>query len=231
MLFGSNQRLARSQGLSLSLLGKMLELSDTVKYLGLTLDVSLNWHEHINDISCKVTRRLNLLGRIRKYLSIDTCKHLHMTLIQPLSEYCDVIWSNADSSSLNRLLRLQKRGARIILHKKTREERTVNLFRELGWVSLFERWTFHKCLTVYKCLNGFCPSYLCDLFSLNSDIHNYNTRNKSNLHMAKITSKSGYRSFTYSAAKLYNSLNTATKSASSINSFSNNYWSDTCRFL
>ena len=65
MLFGSKQRLTRSQGLSLFLLGKLVELSNTVKYLGLIFDASMDWHEHINNISNKVTRGLNLLGRIR----------------------------------------------------------------------------------------------------------------------------------------------------------------------
>ena len=65
MLFGCKQRLARSQGLSL-----FLELSNTVKYLGLTFDASMDWHEHINNISNKVTRRLNLLGRIRNFLHL-----------------------------------------------------------------------------------------------------------------------------------------------------------------
>ena len=150
MLFGSIQRLARSQGLSLFLLGKLLELSNTVKYFGLIFDASMDWHEHINNISNKVTRRLNLLGRIRKYLDTDTCKLLYMNLVQPLMEYCDIVWSNADSTSLQRLLRLQKRGARIILQKKISEDRTANLYWELGWVSLFERWNFHKCLTVFN---------------------------------------------------------------------------------
>ena len=63
MLFGSKKRLARSQGLSLFLLSKHLELSNTVKYLGLTFDASMDWHEHISNISNKVTHRLNLLGR------------------------------------------------------------------------------------------------------------------------------------------------------------------------
>ena len=91
MLFGSKQRLARSQGLSLFLLGKLLELSNTVKYLGLTFDASMDWHEHINNISNKVTRRLNLLGRIRKFLDTDTSKLLYTSLVQPLMEYCDIV--------------------------------------------------------------------------------------------------------------------------------------------
>ena len=66
MLFDSIKCLARSQGLSLFLLGKDLEMSNTVKYLGLTFDASMDWHEHINNISNKVTHRLNLLGRIWK---------------------------------------------------------------------------------------------------------------------------------------------------------------------
>ena len=114
----------------------------------------------------KVTHRLNLLRRIRKYLDTDTCKLLYMTLVQPLMEYCDIVWSNADSMCLQRLLRLQKREARIILQKKIREDGTANLYCELGWVSLFERWNFHKCLTVFKCLNGIYPPYLRRLFFL-----------------------------------------------------------------
>ena len=164
MLFGFKQRLARSQGLSLFLLGKLLELSNTAKYLGLIFDPSMDWHEHINSISNKVTRRLSLLGRIRRYLDTDTCKLLYMSLVQPLMEYCDIVWSNADITCLQRLLRLQKRGARIILQKKIREDHTANLYCELGWVSLFERWNFHKCLTVFKCLNGIYPPYLRSLF-------------------------------------------------------------------
>ena len=100
MLFASKQRLARSQGLSLFLLGKLLELSNAVKYLGLIFDASMDWHEHINSISNKVTRRLNLLGRIRKCIDTDTCKLLYVTLVQPLMDYCDIVWSNADSTCL-----------------------------------------------------------------------------------------------------------------------------------
>ena len=140
-------------------------------------------------------------------------------------EYCDIVWSNADSTSLQRLLRLQKRGTWIILQKKIREDRTTNLYCELGWVSLFERWNFHYCLPVFKCLNGIYLPYLRRHFSFNSDVHHYNTRNRANLHMVKITSKSGHRSFAYSAAKLFNSLGYTTKRSLTLKQFVNNYWS------
>ena len=52
-----------------------------MKYLSLIFNASMNWREHINIICNKVTRRLNLLGRIWKYLDTDTCKLLYMTLV------------------------------------------------------------------------------------------------------------------------------------------------------
>lgn len=92
MLFGSKQRLVRPDKPVLSLSGTFLELTQSVKYLGLSFDSAMTWHDHIEDVASKVSKRLGLLGRIRKYLSVDTCKHLHDTLVQPLYEYCDIIW-------------------------------------------------------------------------------------------------------------------------------------------
>jgi hypothetical protein len=95
-----------------------------------------------------------------------------------------------DKSSLERLLRLQKHGARLILRRKIRECRSDNLFKVLGWVYLTDRWAFHKCETVFRCLNGFCPSYLSNVLNLNSKVHNYNTRRRNDIHLCKISSRS-----------------------------------------
>ena len=102
-----------------------------MKYLRLTFDASMDWHELINNISNKVTRRLNLLGRIRKFLDTETSKLLYTSLVQPLTEYCVIVWSNADNTILQRLLGLQKRGARIILQK--RSEKIVPQICIVNW--------------------------------------------------------------------------------------------------
>jgi hypothetical protein len=43
---------------------------------------------------------------------------------------------------------------------------------------------------VYKCMNGLLPEYLRKFVVKNSDVHNYNTRAKNNIHISKINSKS-----------------------------------------
>ena len=180
----------------------------------------MNWHRHIDTIAWKVSCRLGLLSRIRKYISIDVCKHLHNSVY--LYEYCDIVWSNSDKTYLDRLLRLQKRGARIILKRKIREVSSEQLFRELVWLPLTERWTFHKCLQGFRCINVFFPSYLLNLFSRNSDVNSYNTRGRSNIHLNRISSKSGSRSFSYSAAELVNDLPGHVKNSDSMRRFTSN---------
>ena len=168
--------------------------------------------------------RLGPLGQIRKYISVT---QLHCSLIQPLYEYCDVVWSNADKTHLQHLLRLQKRGARLILKRKTNDCRSSALFKQLGWVNLTDRWSFHMCDTVYRCLNHFCPSYLSNFFCPNSDY----TIRKNDINLAKTGSKSGERSFTFKAAKLLNSLSSTAKSAKSVTSFTNLYWRETKQYV
>ena len=62
-----------------------------MKYLSLIF-TSMDWHEHINIICNKVSRRLNLLGRIWKYLDMDTCKRLYMTLVPGEGRYFRNFW-------------------------------------------------------------------------------------------------------------------------------------------
>ena len=105
-----------------------------------------------------------------------------------------------------------------------REVSSEQLSKELGWLPPIARWTFHKCPQVFRCINGFCPSYLLNLFSHNSDVHSYNTRERSNIHSNRISSKSGSRSFSYAAAELFNGLPDHVKNSESMRSFTSNYW-------
>ena len=66
--------------------------------------------------------------------------------------------------------------------------------------------------------------YLLNLFSRNSDVHSYNTRGRSNVHLNRISSKSGSRSFSYAAAELFNDLPDHVKNSDSMRNFTSNYW-------
>ena len=64
-----------------------------------------------------------------------------------------------------------------------------------------------------------------NMFSRNSDIHSYNTRGRRNihLHVNRINSKSGIRSFLYAAANFVNNLPSSVINSKSIRSSTLNY--------
>ena len=127
---------------------------------------------------------------------IYECRYIVVSAAFGLSELSTCLWPMKKAFFSFYIIKNNK-------WRKTNDSRSSAFFKELGWVNLTEKWTFHKCETVYRCLNYFCPSYLSNLFCLNSEVHNHNTRRKNDIHLIEIESKSGERSFTYKAAKLF----------------------------
>ena len=64
--------------------------------------------------------------------------------------------------SLNRVLKLQKRAARIILNADSQAS-SVKLFNKLKWIPFYEQAKIAKCCIIYKRLQGHVPAYLKSL--------------------------------------------------------------------
>ena len=63
-----------------------------------------------------------------------------------------------------RLLKLQKRAARIILQADFMTP-SKEMFRELGWLTFSNRVEYRICFMVFKSLNGQAPEYLSSLLT------------------------------------------------------------------
>ena len=121
---------------------------------------------------------------------------------------------------LNKVFRLQKRAARVILNADTRAY-IVDLFRELiiliGY--LFHKAKINQCALVYKRLNGVCPDYMLELLKRNIDIRSTERQSRYgslNLICPKYNRESeGARTFQVSATRFWNSLPNEIKCSSS----------------
>jgi hypothetical protein len=69
----------------------------------------------------------------------------------PLIDYCCVVWGACSNEGLNRILKLQKRTARLILDQDSIAP-SESLFKQLGWMSIEQRIKHYKDLLVSKCL-------------------------------------------------------------------------------
>ena len=68
VIFKSKQK-KFERDLKIKLCGKRLYPTDSVKYLGVTIDTNLTWQDHVNNLSTKLNRANALLFKMRKYVS------------------------------------------------------------------------------------------------------------------------------------------------------------------
>ena len=88
----------------------IIKRTDTHKFLGVTIDSSLNFKAHIDEISSKISKSTGVLYRLSNFLSSATLRSLYFSFIHSYLEYCNIVWGSTFDSYLLPLFRLQKKG-------------------------------------------------------------------------------------------------------------------------
>ena len=110
-------------------------------------------------------------SKIRAFLPLKQRLLFYNGIIRPVMSYADIIWSSCDKDLLYRVLKLQKRAARIILYAD-RLAPSVTLFNKLGWIPFYEQCKINKCAIFYKRINGSLLSYFNEHLVINNTQHN-----------------------------------------------------------
>ena len=133
---------------------------------------------------------------VKVYLTFACRKMLYNALIKPILEYCCTVWGNCTVGNLQRVLRLQKRCARLIFDADTHEN-SVKLFNKLHWLPIDDIIRIRKLYLLHKINQGHCPAYFNKYIEHISNTHNYNTRSTSNNNITTPICKrnSGLRTF------------------------------------
>ena len=134
MLVGTHQRIAEAADeLVIEISNTRLERVNKFKYLGVLLDNTLSWKDHVEYIGNKISSRLGILRRARKVLPKSTLQMLYNTLVLPLFDYCSPVWDSCGIGSKAYLDKLNRRAACII---EGRSIGAVELKSTLGWPNL-----------------------------------------------------------------------------------------------
>lgn len=161
------------QSLNIQLNGKLIERVDHLKLLGLELDETLSFSNHIKAIQLKIVPFSFALRRIRKYLSGKTALMLYHAYVQSHLMYMNVIWSAAPKYLIESLEIIQRKTLRVIFNKpwycSKSELYSLNILpvSQLGQVSTL--------LLVFKMSNSSAKNNFT--FQYMHENHSYNTRN------------------------------------------------------
>ena len=92
-----------------------IKCAPSLKFLGITIDNKLTWHEHIGVVCTRVSKGVGILNRLR-FLPQSILRTIYSAIILPYLNYCNTAWSNSTDYYMNRLFLLQKKAIRIITH-------------------------------------------------------------------------------------------------------------------
>ena len=216
----TSQKLSRCQSdLEIVINNHKIECSEYEKLLGIQIDKCLSFVKHIDYVCKNLTSKISLLCKIKQYLPLETRKLYYNAYILPVVDYCLTVWGSASKYQLDRILRLQKRAARIILDMPP-DAPSMSLFEKLGWLNVHERLEYNRAIVLYKSTHDLTPSYICDLFEFHSS-QNYNVRSVSNNNMLikRHNSKIFEKSLQYVGPRLWNSLPVTIRNSPSLPSF------------
>ena len=154
MSIGSRQNLSNSDDLFIIIDDDDgISNVDNQKLLGIIIHKTLSWDKQIDSVCLNITRRIKLLKRLSKYVDMPNLKLYYNSYILPIFDYGCMIWGQCSAYNINRLLKLQKRAARIILQADFMPP-SKEMFQELGWLTFTQRVQYHICVMVFKSLNS-----------------------------------------------------------------------------
>ena len=100
--------------LNIKLRGKRLYPTESVKYLGVKIDIKLTWQYHVNDISIKLNRANPILFKMRKNVSLKILRSISFAIFDFYLSYCCLVWCQ-NCSTVQRILILRKKLLELLI--------------------------------------------------------------------------------------------------------------------
>ena len=187
-----------------------------VKLLGVTIDTNLNFNMHISILVRRASQQLNSFARVSRYFNPKLKLILYKSFVMCHFNYCPVVWSSCNESSINKLEKVQYRALKHI-YKDFNSSYDVLLIKS-GLPSLKLSRLRQVAIATYKAVNTMSPTYINTLIDIRENT--YNLRNNSRAEIChKRTSNHGLKSFRHIGSVLWNDLPNNIKSSSSLQIF------------
>ena len=155
---------------------------------------TLTWKTHINEIFSKLCSACFAMRSIKPFVSQHMLKAIYYSYFHSIVLYGIIFWGHSASSL--RVFRLQKGLIRIMMGCKSRDS-CRKLFPKLKILTLPSLYIFSLLLFVIK--NK-------ELFTTNTAIHNFYTRQQQNLHQLSANLLKYQTGVLCMSIKIYNSL-------------------------
>lgn len=147
-----------------------LQITDHIKYLGVTIDANLNFRKHIELLCTRVRKLIFVFKNLRNIADFTLIRQVYMALCQSILTYCINSWGGALKTILLPLERAQRAILKVASFRPFRYP-THQLYRECKVLTVRQLFILHIVLLQHAEI-GFSPVPSCkrrkDLVCTNS---------------------------------------------------------------
>ena len=168
--------------MSLIIDNEVIECSESVKLLGITIDNNLDFNEHVSKLCKKVSTKLHALARISNFMNQSKLRLLMKAFIDSQFNYCPLVWM-FHSTLNNRINRLHERGLRMV-YKDYNLSFNELLHKENSF-SIHHRNLQKLAIEMYKAYNDLSPFLVKSIFPMREipyNLRNFNPFQSTNVH-------------------------------------------------
>ena len=193
--------------LSITILGKEIEPVSVARDLGVYIDQTLSYNEHISKLVSSCILKHVQINRINHLLDRKTLLLMINAFVFSKLFYCSTVWENTSKSNIKKLQLVQNFAGKIVLGLKKFDHISQGL-KSLGWLSIEDKLRLNTAVIVHKCLHHRLPINLKDKFVYRSQVHNRQLRSVDNndLNLPHCRLSTGRTSFAFRGAKVWISL-------------------------
>jgi len=180
-------------------------VTNTVKSLGVIIDSTLSFNEHVNSMCQSSHFHLRALRHIRKLVSEETAMTVASAMVQGRLDYCNSVLHLTSAANIRKLQRIQNSLARIVTGTRRSDHITPVLAR-LHWLPIESRVQFKLAVITYKVLTTHQPGYLAELVQLHVPQRQLRSSSRNLLREDCANLKFADRAFRFAAPTVWNSL-------------------------
>ena len=149
MNFGTKMKIKRIININMEFNGELLHWVSHYKYLGVILDSTLTFNNHIQNLIKVLSYKSFCLSKLRHLLNNTASVAIYKSTILPYVEYGDNIYAGAKLDLLNKIQRIQNRCLRVCLRAPPRTS-IMDLHKEAKVNLLVDRRASNLLKLAYK---------------------------------------------------------------------------------
>jgi len=134
MLIGAPRVVKALGPVSVTVRGITVNSVTSMKTLGLHLDQTLSWTDHVTQVTTRANSSLWSLYPIQRNITVANRKLMVSSFLLPIVHYMAIIWDKAKKSKLKEIESLLRRSARYVLLLKRHDNVKQRLTNELKWL-------------------------------------------------------------------------------------------------